>query len=73
MNQQAYISAAGKNEIFSSYEARNAIKFALDLLHFERLHLEATEPGAYSRISRLEAAWSELSGFERYVDEYYVG
>jgi len=70
MDQQAYLSAAEKNEIFNSYEARNAIQFALDLLQAEKLHLEATEPGAYSSISRLEAAWYELSSLERDIENY---
>lgn len=70
MDQQAYLSAAGKNEIFSSYEARNAIEFALDLLHAEKLHLAATEPGSYTSISRLEVAWSELSNLACDIEDF---
>ena len=61
MTKDAFLEAARKNNIYGNDEANDAIEFVLDLLYAEKQHLEATEPAAYASISRLEAAWSELS------------
>jgi len=70
MDQKAYTGAKRKYNIFDEEEARNAIEFALELLQAERLHLEASEPGAHASISGLEAAWRELSDLASGIEEY---
>lgn len=72
MDREAFFSAVYRNDIYYGGEAKYALRFALDLLNAEKLHLEATKPSSYSSISRLEAAHSELSSMERYIDEYYM-
>lgn len=72
MEKAKYLEIAKSNDIHDDEQALGAINFALDLLEAERAHLEITRPGAYSDISRLESARSELDSLLDKLKDYMV-
>jgi hypothetical protein len=70
MEYNAYDDIKRKYNYFSDDEAREAIDFTLDLLYAAKRHLQESEPDAHVSISRLEAAYRELSDLASNIEKF---